>query len=134
MKNYASPLADFVPFDPSTYLCSSTPHVSVALRNVSAVLSSSTDTSLKARLGDIAQFAAKVENSSEMNFTSSRIRSIRAQQHTKLFNRMIKDEEIETTLKKWLVSGGSPAYLVVVCVYERMHLSRKRQHRVMNFP
>jgi hypothetical protein len=120
VKNFANPTADFVPHDPSLFTDSATTlPIDIAFHNVEALLSSDSTASLSAKLQDIACYSLHRARNASVSFSSSSIRRISLQQQGLTFGRMLRDADINSTLRSWLTAGGAPAFMIVgLCIWE----------------
>jgi len=111
VKNYADPIADFTPDDPSLLITE--PHHEVTISNATSFLSSSSSASVSGRLKDVASLVKTSAMSRGLDFSATSIKSIRMESHRMKFLKLCQDKNVREALGRMLPVGGRPAYMIV---------------------
>ena len=138
VKNFAQPLADYVPEDASTYnkLEPNITHLSNAAR----IADAATSKVLKGKFLSIAEGQRSEENSASSILENSKISAWELRRQETVFQQLTKDPGILAQVKQWAKPKKDPAYMIVgVLVWEDATMASvkaksKSSDATMNIP
>jgi hypothetical protein len=111
VKNYNEPDGHFTPQDPQPFVLS--PKAETTIDDVTTLLQASSHSSIGARLGKIVTGSYSHGSGGKIDFSTSCIRSVRLQNHGKIFDALKQDPEVKRDLAEMLTPGGKPAFMIV---------------------
>lgn len=111
VKSYGNPFKAYVPKD--ALIFNTEPVRTSSLTDFESIVQSTDHKSLLARLFAIFGFSAKSDNDTKIDLSGKQLRAKRLQQYEDMFERMVEDDEVSERLKKWLIPGGRPAFMIV---------------------
>ncbi|KAL8683838.1 MAG: hypothetical protein Q9186_000181 [Xanthomendoza sp. 1 TL-2023] len=112
VQNHAAPDANFTPSDPARLL-QEIRLSETEIANASAFVDNAMNRKLDLQLTGLASTFQARGNGSGVQFSTTRIRYIRLQNHEKALEAILKDVEVKEDTRKILKPGGQPAYFIV---------------------